>query len=179
MNKPKYDSFMADMYIYFGKATLPKIANDQYFKMLFSVPDSKADDLCREIISTFKYFPKIAELKEYTDRFTTEIKSYKNMQKCYYCMDKGTIRYHEKGCKPFVNAVYEMEAVCPKCNAGKEWAHLVQRGYLRYFNDVFNDESLEAVRRDNIQIYGMATEENTAQAKEMVSKFINTAGGAA
>ena len=152
MTKDKFGELMKYLESYYqGHTPLDKMALNSYWESAKNIPDDQARALYNDILKSCRYFPNLVEFREILGIRMPQPIPLRNTQKCFYCMDSGSIAYIKTGMQPFPSMEYKFSARCPLCNMGKMYSDWPA------FDQIFNQEALEQVKQKNLELFGAIT----------------------
>lgn len=168
MTKEKFKTLMASLCGYYGK-TLDAMAMHTYQLEAEKVKDEDAREFYRKILQSCKFFPAMTEFREIAGMFTPQSVPLRNIELCWYCMDRGEIDYIKRTPGGFAeSATYSSR--CPMCNRGQYYA-----GWPSYL-DVMGQEALEEEKRRNLERYGNITVPQAEAARIAAQNFMRGFG---
>jgi hypothetical protein len=171
MTKKTFAEFITRLAEYYGKAELDAWARDQYYEACFCVFDKKAKNFYSDLVGNLKFFPRVSEFRECAQRQIETKAKQTNTERCWICMDEGSVSYYKKGMQPFPDWEYEHKARC-LCNAGRnfpDWPLITA---------VTSTEEAEYLAEQNYARYGKVTPEHGNRAREKVTSFVRGWGRA-
>ena len=163
MKKSVFDALMASLSGYYGK-TLDAMAMHTYQLEAEKIKDEDAREFYRKILQNCKFFPAMTEFREIAGMFAPQFVPLRNVERCWYCMDRGEIIYN----KPAEKATYSSR--CPMCNQGQRYA-----GWPSFL-ELFGREALEDVKRKNLEEWGNVSVTQVDAAKIQASNFMRSFG---
>lgn len=158
MTKKRFQEFLSYLCNQYNRQ-IDEMASNAYFEAAQGIADEDARKLYNDVLGNCKYFPSLVEFKEIVSMNKKDVVPLKNTQRCFYCMDAGTIAYTKKGVPPFQDYPYTYLARCPMCNNGKLYSSWIS------FDQVFDQKVLEEIKQKNIERFGSITvsQEKAAQ----------------
>ena len=170
MTKKVFETMLASLCTYYGK-TLDAMAMHTYLQEVSYIQDGDTRELYRKILQNCKYFPALTEFREIVGMIEKKPVPLRNVERCWYCMDRGTIPYTKQGMEPFKSYPYEFHARCPMCNNGKQYS-----GWPSFLA-FFDRQALEEVKQKNLETFGDLTVSQIEAAKIAAKNFTLAFGG--
>ncbi len=165
MTSQVFNTFISSLSSYYGKA-LDVMARHAYSQAAQYVQDEDARELYKKILQNYKYFPALTEFREVVGMVEKRPIPLRNVELCWYCMDRGIIRYVKKGVETYPSYPYEFQARCPMCNNGKMYESWPS------FLELFPPEALEDVKKNNLEKFGNITVNEIEAAKITAQNYI-------
>lgn len=154
MTREKFQELMKYLESYYqGHAPLDKMALNSYWESARCIPDDQVRAFYNDILKNCRFFPSLVEFREIIGIRRPQPVKLRNTQKCFCCMDSGSIAYTRTGLAPFPSYPYTFHARCPACNVGRRYQDWPA------FDQIFGREALEEVRQKNLEQFGEITVE--------------------
>jgi len=175
MTNKTFKEFVSRIETYYSTSSNPvridEWAIKEYYNACFCVFDKDAKAFYSEIVSVFKFFPKVSEFREVAEKYRDKQNKTRhiNTEFCYCCMNTGIVPYFKKGLKPFLEHEYEFVSRC-YCESGKN------RPDWPLCTAVVTQGELEWKARENYKKFGNIKSEEKHRAKEYVTTFIKGFG---
>ena len=139
-------------------------ARIEYYNAVRFVDDSRARNLYSAIVNTFKFFPKVPEVKEVAERYRPKLGAFANDDFCYCCLNVGHVTY----IRTENDYPYEYLARCPYCAAGKNYPELPSADLK------FRPEEIQELIRRNREKFGNMDHSRESQAQAVVRQFLRS-----
>lgn len=169
MTQEVFKVFYTGLLCYYGKAKAETTAeiNRAYFEAVQPVSDEEQSDFFKKVVSTFVYFPRVAELKEIVPR--KKPPEFRNTTLCWYCMDSGYVPYVKTEWCGSVQRVYNYAAQCPMCEAGRAYCKAPS------YTCLFGEDALQEIKAQNQKRFS-DLEKQVPKAKETFARLIKQIG---